>query len=276
MLYENALHAVWQGKAVLFVGSGFSSGAQSLNEKNFPTGTELAKLLCKEAELKETTDLRQASSRYIKKLNEDSIIELLTNIYSARHTTSAQKIVASAPWKGIYTTNYDNILERGASDLGKKLRPVELSSNPRHYKDNTNCVLHINGFIDTLNPETLTKSFKLTSASYLTEKFRESAWSTIFTRQIMSAHAVFFVGYSLYDLEIQEILFAEKSLREKTFFIEYPGLDDEDVEFSDLNDFGTLLPIGVEKFSDDLNASKLTKIDVNTELTLPGFSRVLN
>lgn len=275
MLYENALHAVWQGKAVLFVGSGFSSGAQSLNEKNFPTGTELAKLLCKEAELKETTDLRQASSRYIKKLNEDSIIELLTNIYSARHTTSAQKIVASAPWKGIYTTNYDNILERGASDLGKKLRPVELSSNPRHYKDNTNCVLHINGFIDTLNPETLTKSFKLTSASYLTEKFRESAWSTIFTRQIMSAHAVFFVGYSLYDLEIQEILFAEKSLREKTFFIEYPGLDDEDVEFSDLNDFGTLLPIGVEKFSDDLNASKLTKIDVNTELTLPGFREQL-
>jgi len=269
--YKSALKSVWKGKAVLFVGSGFSQGAQSIDSSDFPTGSALARLLCFQAGIKETSDLRQASSRYVKKLGQDPLIELLTNIFSAKSTSDAQKFISSAPWKGIYTTNYDNILERAAADSGKKLRPVELIDSPRHYKDNTNCVLHINGFIDSLTPETLNASFKLTSASYLTEKFKESPWSTIFSRQILSAHAVFFIGYSLYDLEIQEILYSDSSLREKTYFIEYPGLDSEDIELSDLNDFGSLLAIGTEQFSRDLLNAKSDDTVGSAEILVTGF-----
>lgn len=275
MKYEDALTAAWNGKAVLFLGSGFSTGAESLDGEAFPTGSALAKFLCKRAEIKETTDLRQASSRYIKKLSDESLVDLLTNIFTARSTSTAQKQIVLPPWKGVYTTNYDNILERASADNGKKLRPVELADNPRNYKDNSSCVLHINGFIDSLTTETLASSFKLTSASYLTEKFRESPWSTIFTRQILSAHAVFFVGYSLYDLEIQEILFSDSTLRDKTFFIEYPGLDEEDVELSDLNDFGTLLPIGVEQFAADLIRRQTSGSTESSAFIAPSFHEQL-
>lgn len=257
MNYTDALTAAWNGKAVLFLGSGFSTGAESIDGEPFPTGSALARFLCHRAGIKETSDLRQASSRYVKKLSDEALVDLLTSIFSAKTTSASQKQIVQIPWKGIYTTNYDNILERASADMGKKLRPVELTDNPRNYKDNSSCVLHINGFIDSLTPEALQGSFKLTSASYLTEKFRESPWSTIFTRQIMSAHAVFFVGYSLYDLEIQEILNSDNTLKDKTFFIEFPGLDEEDIELSDLNDFGTLHPIGVEQFALDLSAAKV-------------------
>lgn len=272
MDYDYALRAAWAGKAVLFVGSGFSIGARSLDGSNFPTGSGLAQLLCERAEIKVTTDLRQASSRFVKKLGEEALVDLLTTIFSARSTSQAQRDISAVPWKGIYTTNYDNILERASADSGKKLRPVECTDEPRQFKDNSHCVIHINGFVDSLTKEALQGSFKLTSTSYLTEKFRESAWSAVFTRQIMSAHAVFFVGYSLYDLEIQEILNADKALRDKTFFIEYPGLDEEEVELSDLNDFGALLPIGCDQFAADLlKARSGVVVGVEPEFVVTGF-----
>lgn len=271
MNYEHALKAAWNGKAVLFYGSGFSRGAISIDGSDFPTGTSLAKRLCRESNIKENPDLRTAATRYIKRKDPQALVDLLCKIFTVKSVTDSQQMVAQVPWKSIFTTNYDGVMERSAANCGKVLRPIELTDNPRNYYDDSSYVLHINGYIDSLTQDSLFNSFKLTSTSYLTEKFKESPWSAVFTRQIQAAHAVFFIGYSLYDLEIQEILFADKTLKDKTFFIEYPGLDDEEVELSDLNDFGTLLPIGVDKFSADLFDAKKDLADENAQTILTGF-----
>ena len=78
--------------------------------------------------------------------------------------------------------------------------------------------MHLNGFIDRLDRNTIGSEFKLTESSYLTASLIDSEWIMVFRNDLKLARAVFFVGYSLYDLDIKRILNESPHLR-KTFFI---------------------------------------------------------
>lgn len=275
MDYARALIAAADGKAVLFLGSGFSMGATSLDDLNFPTGTTLATQLCADANVPTTSDLKTASSRYLRVKQPDDLIQKLRQTFTAKNISDFHKAIASIPWKAIYTTNYDDVLEKGAAASGKKLTPLTLSDHPKNFKKSHECVVHINGYIDRLNETTLLNEFKLTNTSYLTTQFRESDWVELFIRHVRSAQAVFFVGYSLYDLDIQEILAADKSLREKTFFIQRETMTAEDIRFSELTDFGSIMPIGVDNFSKNLAGVDPLALSNDRSLILVGFSEMI-
>lgn len=274
MDYADALHAAVNGKAMLFVGAGFSLEASSVSGRDFPTGTELARSLCEAAGAPVTDDLKIASGRYLRVKRDDELISFLRKQFSVRDVEERHRIVASVPWKAIYTTNYDNVLELAAAQKNKKLTPISLSAEPKYYKRNDEVVCHINGFIDDLTEKTLLNEFKLTNVSYLTTQFRESSWSEVFIRHIQSAHAIFFVGYSLYDLDIAEILYKDPALKEKTFFIQRDGLSEQDLKFSDLNDFGAIHPIGVEQFSKDLSDASSHAPAASEKLVLCDFEEL--
>ncbi|QKY03573.1 hypothetical protein G3257_15800 [Janthinobacterium lividum] len=271
MDYSRALISAAEGKAILFVGAGFSRGATSLDNEGFPDGWTLAGQLCEASDVPSTNDLKVASNRYLKVKDPEDLIRLLKEKFTAKTICDFHSSIASIPWKGIYTTNYDNILEIGAAERGKKLTPLTLADDPRHYRKSVETVLHINGYIDRLHKGTLLNEFKLTNTSYLTTQFRESNWSEIFTRQLQSAQAIFFVGYSLYDLDIQEILFADQGLRQKTFFIQKPGMTVDEMRFSDLADFGEIMSIGVSQFADDLINVDLSAISMEAQFVPVGF-----
>jgi hypothetical protein len=274
MDYQRALVAAADGKAVLFMGAGFSLGASSLNNSVFPSGTTLAADLCKDAKVPVTNDLKAASSRYLKVKRPDELIGTLKQTFTAKAIAPFHEEIAAVPWKAIYTTNYDNVLEMGAVARGKKLTPLTLSDEPRRHRDHHESVIHINGYIDRLDEVTLLNEFKLTNTSYLTTQFRESNWSEIFIRHVRSAQAIFFVGYSLYDLDIQEILYADESLREKAFFIQRIGMTEEELQFSELSDFGTILPIGVEQFAKDVSSVDPLALSTDKSLLLVGFEEM--
>jgi hypothetical protein len=271
MDYSRALVSAAEGKAILFVGAGFSRGATSLNSEEFPDGWSLAGQLCDAAGVPSTNDLKAASNRYLKVRDPDDLVHLLKEKFTAKTICDFHSSIASMPWKGIYTTNYDNILEIGAAESGKKLTPLTLADDPRHYRKSVETVLHINGYIDRLHKGTLLNEFKLTNTSYLTTQFRESNWSEIFVRQLQSAQAIFFVGYSLYDLDIQELLFADQGLRQKTFFIQKPGMTVDEMRFSDLSDFGEIMSIGVAQFATDLRNVDLSALSAESPFVPVGF-----
>ncbi|PKB20327.1 SIR2 family protein [Janthinobacterium sp. 64] len=274
MDYDRAIISAANGKAILFVGAGFSVGATALNGSGFPTGSHLARLLCEEASAPVSDDLKTASSRYLRKKRPDELIKFLRENYSSKVILEKQEIVASIPWKAIYTTNYDDILELGAKAKGKKLSAVTLADHPRSHRDSNSYVVHINGYIDRLNENTLLNEFKLTNTSYLTNQFRESEWCDLFLHHLRSSHAIFFVGYSLYDIDIQEIFHADKSLYEKTFFIQRENMTEEDIYFSELADFGTILPIGIDKFSKDLSQIDPLALSTDKSLMLTGLEEM--
>lgn len=218
MEYQQALIAAQNGNAILFLGAGFSRGLHSVEGNQLPSGSELANILCKKGSIKITSDLGLAAKRYLRNDSEDSLISILKSYFVVKNTPATYSSIFKCPWRQVYTTNYDNVFEVGAQDHEMLYQSVDATDIPRN-SANKKRVIHINGFIDTVTPDNLNTSFKLTNPSYLTTHFRDSIWSEVFKRDINSAHAVFFVGYSLYDIDIQEILFGSPDLKNKTFLL---------------------------------------------------------
>ena len=72
----------------------------------------------------------------------------------------------------------------------------------------------------------------------------DSQWFKFFLRDIRSARAVIFAGYSLSDLDIQRALIAENSFVRKSFFFISPKADQLEVDV--ISDYGTLVPGGID------------------------------
>jgi hypothetical protein len=249
MKLETAIRQAIDGTAVLFLGSGASQGAQPLVGDNFLTGRELAAHLSRLANVvPPSEDLNFAAQKYRTKIGDSQLVALLQGLFSAKTVTDSHRRLSEIPWKAIYTTNYDNVIERAYADKKKKLVAITPDLDSREFTARANSVLHINGFIDTLTTEALNGSFKLTNTSYLTESFSKSNWSFLFRRSLETARSVIFVGYSMYDLDIQRILYAGEDLKAKTIFIERADKTREEIENSLQIDFGSIYPIGLEGF----------------------------
>lgn len=273
MNYEQALIAARNGNAVIFYGAGFSYGLKSASGATLPTARKLAEILCQEIGINKTEDLRVASKKYLKQKSPDDLIKLLKDYFLISDVADYYNAITSVPWRSIYTTNYDNTFEVSALKTGIRFESMDLENNPRDFAG-AKRIIHINGFINSVRPDNLNTSFKLTNTSYLTEQFRNSSWSEVFKRDIGSAHAIFFLGYSLYDIDIQEILFADQQLKEKTFFIEKDSITDDEIEDLGLNEFGTIKKIGITGFSTDLNKVDPLAINSDEELIVTSFERM--
>lgn len=273
MNYERALIEAKKGRAIIFFGAGFSFGLKSAFGKDLPTGSGLAHLLCEEINVNPISDLKKATKRYLKNKSSENLIDLLKDHFIVNHVDDKYKKIASIPWKSVYTTNYDNSFEIAGQLIGKRYESFDADTHPKG-KVLKDSVIHINGYINNLNEIKLDTSFKLTTPSYLTEQFRTSVWAEVFRRDIQAANAIFFVGYSMYDIDIQEILFAESNLKEKIFFIDRENLTEEEIEDLDISDFGKVLSIGIEKFANDFDDIDDLAIFNNDELIISSFEKI--
>ncbi len=265
-LHTAIKHAI-DGKAVLFLGSGASIGAKPIVGEKFLTGRELAVLLSEPAGLKPPSeDLNFAAQRYRKVAGDTKLVELLQGLFSASTVSESHHRLSEIKWHGIYTTNYDNVVEKAFAERKKKLVPLTPDQDTRDHTRHKNSILHINGYIDSLTPSALGTSFKLTNTSYMTEAFAKSNWSFVFRRNLEAARAIIFLGYSMYDIDIQRIMFGGDALKDKTIFIERVGKSKEEIESSLQVDFGEVFPIGLDGFWNeyDIISNSYIPEDVST------------
>jgi hypothetical protein len=223
MNIEEGIELALSGKSILFLGAGFSKDAQNLRGGSFKVGGELAEYLAtlagiEEKQLNKIT-LDDAAEEYINVHGKDKLIDELHNEFTAKIITASQSQIASIPWRRIYTTNYDDIFEKAYAENGKKLVPVTTGDDIRNIPSGNTLCVHLNGYIDRLDRNTLMSEFKLTETSYLTSSVENSPWATLFRDDIKSARSIFFVGYSLADLDIKRILYEYESLKDKCFFV---------------------------------------------------------
>jgi hypothetical protein len=252
---EEAIQQAWSGRAILFTGAGFSRGAINLRGEPFKNGWQLAVHLAKKAGLSGSVGLEDAAEEFISIHGADALIAELQAEFKAKQILPAHKQLAKAPWKRIYTTNYDDIIETAYSANGRGLTPITLRDNIRETpKDVTLCV-HLNGYVDRLSRETVSSDIKLTDTSYLTASIAESPWSVLFRQDLESAQAVFFVGYSIWDLDIRRILFEHESLKNKSFFVLGPTPDPSIARR--VARFGSLLKVDAEHFASQLAAKEV-------------------
>jgi hypothetical protein len=276
MNIENAIKHAIDGNALLFLGSGFSVAATPIKGDKFLTGRKLAVHLYKECGFNPPPDeeLNYAAQKYERKKGADKLVEELQNLFTASKVHKHHERFSEINWQAIYTTNYDDVIEKAFANKRKKITPITPDKDTRDYTSKRNVCVHINGYIDTLTSASLNQSFKLTNTSYLTESFSKSNWAFMFRRYLESCPAIIFIGYSLYDIDIQRIIYANDSLKEKIIFIESANKTLEDFEDSIQEEFGSIEPIGIEGFWENYDKISKNYKPINTEQLLSTFEEI--
>lgn len=250
MEFELALEHALDGHAVLFTGAGFSRDAVNLRGDPLKNGRELALHLSKLANLPEDTTLDDAAEEFTQLRGEDLLVSELKQEFTVKDIASSHLHIAEVPWRRIYTTNYDNVLETAYTRNSRLLVPIVQSDNIRTIpigdKANTLCI-HLNGYVDRLTRENLWSEIKLTDTSYLTATIADSPWASLFRQDLSIGRAVFFVGYSLTDMDIRRLLFDSPPLIEKCFFV--LGADPDEATRRRASRFGTILPMDTDAFA---------------------------
>lgn len=254
MELQEAIRCIIDGEAMLFTGSGFSSGARNVSGDSLCTAKTLAHKLLNECGFDKddyVDDLGQAAEIYKAEKGVARLAEFLKTEFTASELTDEQKFLAILPWFRIYTTNYDNVLQKAWQDAGKNLNLAVLSDRQSDVQDKHTLCVCLNGSLSHLNEDKLNEEIKLTNSSYLTNTFINSPWIRFFQTDIRTAKAIFFIGYSMqYDLDIQRIVFMNKDLREKIFFIICDNESKANVLL--LERFGNPFPIGMLAFMNQI------------------------
>lgn len=248
---EEVLQKISSGNAILFTGAGFSSDTENIMGKEPPRASALANLIAKKGKFDGESDLKFSANYFLRIKNDSELIELLKEQYTLKNIHQSHKDICSIPWRRIYTTNYDNSIELGLRANGLTGECITLDADPKVYYKKKNICVQINGNIASLNSDEIPESFKLSTASYLSaDSFLNSNWFYSFKKDLEKSSAIVFVGYSLYDIEIQKILFESKHFKEKTFFITHK--DASKKSLFELSEFGKVYTIGTDGFSQEL------------------------
>lgn len=242
-LIKEIINKINVGKAVLFVGAGFSKNCINIDNNNLPLGKDLAHKICKLGKFDISDDLTYASERYIDEGNSlEKLVELLKKELTIKEVSKdVKKICTLIPWHKIYTTNYDNAIETCLSDL----IPLDLTSNVNDYYIQDKRCLHINGYIKNLNTKNINKGFYLSDETSLADIFNNSAWSNVFTNDIDTCSCAIFIGYSLSDYDIKKIIH-NQAQRENIYFI--ISKDTPEDKLYQYKKFGKPISIGIEGF----------------------------
>ncbi len=216
---EQAVDHALDGDALLFTGAGFSVGALNLKDEPFKRSLEFARALAQACGVKDDVPLEVAAEDFREKFGDDALISAVQNEFTTKAVSSHHICFTTIPWRRIYTTNYDNVMEFAYAKKGIRLSPVITEDRIQDVPKGSTLCVHLNGFIDRLNRSSLEHDFKLLETAYLASSLADSPWLSLFRADTANARAVFVVGYSLSDIDIARVLFSTDILRNKTFFV---------------------------------------------------------
>lgn len=246
------INRIFDGYSILFIGSGFSNSATNINGETLPTGFGLFTLLSDALGLTANYPLDILSREYSDKFGEHGLLTLLSDRLTASSVTISQKAIVNLPWRRIYTTNYDNVVDLCNVDTNI-IRPATIRDKVNRDRRPTQCV-YLNGRLASTSIRTFHADIKLTRASYLTDTFLGTHWASAFKNDLALATVVFFVGYSMYDLDIARIVYEDPMLKAKTGFIDSPDLDP--VFKRELSQFGEVFAIGSDEFASEVRKAQ--------------------
>ena len=259
MLDKEDLYSIFAGKALLFMGAGFSIGAlrdKNAGEDKFPTGECLAIELLEDLGQENTghKNLATCAAYYESQKTRQGLLRALGKMLKVKKVQDFHCNILSQPWLRIYTTNYDDLALQ-AWRGNTKLRRVGLRDPLPEYNANKTDCLYINGYIDY---EVLDKSeIVITKQDYssASNSVREEIIAN-FLEDATMAEKVFFIGYSLYDIEVAKILQNNLAMRNKVYFIVGDKIDK--IDESEIAAFGSVLKINAQKFSEKMQDAAIS------------------
>lgn len=249
MEYTEALSYIHSGEAVLFTGSFFSNNCVNYEDKKIPVSDGLKEIFLSNLGLPKKTpeDLKTIAQYTLETLGPKKYGAILRSQFNVKNPSKEVSIISSKPWMAIFTTNYDNGIERAS---GYKTSSPS-SDLKKSYAQNSE-VYHVNGSLDDLSSQKDdVLKLLLSNDSYIDNVFLNSPGYNTFSNALIYAKAIFFVGYSVSaDLDIARII-QRSDLTEKSFFITANSASD--IEKNRIEHFGTYTGKTTLEFANDIS-----------------------
>lgn len=274
MTYEEALGYIVNGDGVFMIGSGFSIGAKNTladDDGHLLVGSDLAKKLAELTDMDSDVQLDIVSQEYIDVYGEKQLIEYLKAHYTVEKYEEYYKSLAKIKNIKVYSTNYDDLVEKVCCDCGNKVKGFSIDADIRKVNKDK-MVMHLNGYIKELEGDVLPDSFKLSHLSYNNTKFFDTPWYSYLIDELHSAKVIFIIGLSFgSDLDIRRIV-SDRELKDKIFFIEREDLSDSSRKF--LDKYGRVLLCGVQSFLKDIAKVEIEEKTGKKEIFYKSFNKV--
>lgn len=231
--------------SILFLGSGFSVGAENIRGGEMPSGKGLKETFASALKVRpEDYDLTTLADEFA--LREDlNLYQTVYEIFTTAKAKEHQRAILADAWRRIYTTNYDDLVECVRSvDAAVHSYSFE---EPKPSRLEAGAIIHLHGCIRNATEQNVLEQLVLNESSYVRLHIERSVWYDEFVRDLTFCTNCFFIGYSLADMHVAALLMKNDHLREKIFFVT-----------RDLNDsifnrrvkpYGVILPIGAEGFA---------------------------
>ncbi|HVZ99150.1 MAG TPA: SIR2 family protein [Caulobacterales bacterium] len=267
---DGPVQHILDGTATLFLGAGVSFLSKNKDGLPLPNGDELKLLLASELKMSAGGHaLDKLANHFRKKRGPAPLYDLLQDRLTAVEVDPRFSEFLCADWRRIYTTNYDNAVEKACKQ--RKARPPYTPADSAAALPD-GAVIHLNGYIEKLAPISIDADIRLTDRSYATSTLLQSPpWRNVFANDLRVSRSIVFVGYSLADLDIARILIDEQSLRRKLYFIVAPDADEIDTDA--LASYGEVFATGVEPLFTLLEAARKT---YNPKNRPAGFTSILD
>ncbi|WP_161796866.1 SIR2 family protein [Devosia soli] len=252
-LAEAIEHAI-SGSAICFLGAGFSTLAgDSGGTRKVPSSSELTDELWKLANvppepgssLTDIAEFFEANSRGAE------LAAYLGKRLTFCKPAPVQETILNLPWRAIFTTNFDDIVERALPE--DKIQVVSPIRRPNFILTDKIPLYYLHGRALDLSERSGVASLVLSESNYLDVRSKDSDLYAAFVNEIHAASQIFFIGYSVRDTEIaSRIVTLGDSLRRKSVVIAKPGQGA--VANARLQKFGDIAGIGVEGLAAALEA----------------------
>ena len=158
LIKQEDIYNIFSGESILFLGAGFSVENKNAKGDLLPSGKRLSIELQQAANIQfpdENIGLDIASEYFIEKVGKTKLVNFLKERFTVSDCFDWQKDLLALPWKRIYTTNYDNVLELASTLSNNHRRTIAVDSKLDNVDNLENTIIHINGFIDNITEENL-------------------------------------------------------------------------------------------------------------------------
>ncbi len=225
---DEAIRHALDGTAMLFVGSGVGFLASTSTGDALPSGKGLANDLHTAVGIELGRHNLQRISQYaVSKLGTDGVLRILRERLKVAKVDLRLQEIYRASWQRIYTTNYDDAIEFSRRGNGL-VSSFTLDDDPTSAP--SSAIVHLNGFIDSIKPNSFDSDAVLTDISYSINEFRDSDWARQFLIDVRTSRSIVFLGYSMADLDIVRLLLADPDISQKTIIYVSPDTDEVDLE----------------------------------------------
>jgi hypothetical protein len=264
-----AASTIEAGTSILFLGAGFSAQATNTRGEEIKDVSALIGYLLDKVDITSSDgyDLDTAAEEFQKVHGDEATVVALYSNFRTKAYTDDQATIVIQPWRRIYTTNYDDVIETICSDSRKPITTPNVNDPVSQPVPGTTQLVHIYGNIGKASAHEFATTFLLTERQRDNSPFLRSPWMRAFHNDILAASSLIFVGFSLSDIDIRRLLgLMPPEVIKKIHFVIRP--DTKQPIVTRMSRFGTSYPIGLSALAAHLG-TKRSGAPVKSHTALP-------